>query len=103
MDNRGELTWTCEAFGIPDVSYSWFRNGEVLNMGTLPSQDRDRYSIQDNVLSIKYLDPERDQAMYQCRARNQLKTKYSSAQLRILCKLLLRYMVSIEMKCVRNF
>ncbi|XP_033366000.1 contactin isoform X1 [Bombus vosnesenskii] len=84
MDNRGELTWTCEAFGIPDVSYSWFRNGEMLNMETLPSQDRDRYSIQDNVLSIKYLDPERDQAMYQCRARNQLKTKYSSAQLRIL-------------------
>lgn len=103
MDNRGELTWTCEAFGIPDVSYSWFRNGEMLNMETLPSQDRDRYSIQDNVLSIKYLDPERDQAMYQCRARNQLKTKYSSAQLRILCKLLFRYIVSIEMECVCNF
>ncbi|KAK1129512.1 hypothetical protein K0M31_019233 [Melipona bicolor] len=84
MDNRGELTWTCEAFGIPDVSYNWFRNGEILNMETLPPEDRSRYSIQDNVLSIKYLDPERDQAMYQCRARNQLKTKYSSAQLRIL-------------------
>lgn len=91
MDNRGELTWTCEAFGIPDVSYNWFRNGEILNNETLPPEDRDRYSIQDNVLSIKYLDPERDQAMYQCRARNQLKTKYSSAQLRILCKLCYLY------------
>lgn len=88
MDNRGELTWTCEAFGIPDVTYSWFRNGEILNMETLSSEDKGRYSIQDNVLSIKNLDPERDQAMYQCRARNQLKTKYSSAQLRILCNYL---------------
>lgn len=91
MDNRGDLTWTCEAFGIPDVIYSWFRNGELLDMETLSPDDRDRYSIQDNVLTVKYLDPERDQAMYQCRARNQLKTKYSSAQLRILCKSIFKY------------
>ncbi|XP_015594638.1 contactin [Cephus cinctus] len=84
MDNKGELTWTCEAFGIPDVSYSWFRNGEVLDMFTLPPEDRDRYFIQDNVLTIRNLDPERDQAMYQCRASNQLKAKYSSGQLRVL-------------------
>lgn len=88
MDNRGELTWTCEAFGIPDVSYSWFRNGQLLDMQTLPPDDIDRYSIQDNVLNIKYLDPEKDSGMYQCRARNQLKTVYSSAQLRVLCEYL---------------
>lgn len=86
MDNNGELTWTCEAFGIPDVNYTWFRNGEVLDVRTLPMEDRDRYIIVDNVLTIKYLKPDRDQAMYQCRARNILKAKYSSAQLRILCK-----------------
>lgn len=85
MDNRGELTWTCEAFGIPDVTYNWFRNGELLDMETLPPEDRDRYLIQDNVLKITRLNPETDQAMYQCRAKNQLKTKYSSAQLRVLC------------------
>ncbi|XP_015510203.1 contactin [Neodiprion lecontei] len=84
MDNRGDLTWTCEAFGIPDVDYKWFRNGEILDMYTLPLEDRDRYTIQDNVLSIRNLNPERDQAMYQCRARNQLRTKYSSGQLRVL-------------------
>lgn len=84
MDNNGELTWTCEAFGIPDVNYTWFRNGEVLDVRTLPMEDRDRYIIVDNVLTIKYLKPDRDQAMYQCRARNILKAKYSSAQLRIL-------------------
>ncbi|KAH0956722.1 hypothetical protein HN011_007833 [Eciton burchellii] len=84
MDNRADLTWTCEAFGIPDVTYNWFRNGELLDMYTLPPEDRDRYTIQDNVLNIKHLDPEKDQAMYQCRARNQLKITYSSAQLRVL-------------------
>ncbi|XP_014603516.1 PREDICTED: contactin [Polistes canadensis] len=84
MDNRGELTWTCEAFGIPDVTYNWFRNGELLDTDTIPPEDRDRYLIQDNVLKITRLDPETDQAMYQCRAKNQLKTKYSSAQLRVL-------------------
>ncbi|XP_063219696.1 contactin isoform X2 [Bacillus rossius redtenbacheri] len=84
MDNGGELTWTCEAFGIPDVMYSWLRNGELLDVSRLPDQDRDRYNIVDNVLIIQHLDPERDQAMYQCRASNQLKTKFSSAQLRVL-------------------
>ncbi|KAG7210747.1 hypothetical protein KM043_012244 [Ampulex compressa] len=84
MDNRGELTWTCEAFGIPDVTYNWFRNGELLDEENLSPEEKDRYSLHDNVLNIKNLDPENDQAMYQCRAKNQLKTKYSSAQLRIL-------------------
>ncbi|CAA9998770.1 unnamed protein product [Nesidiocoris tenuis] len=84
MDNQAILTWTCEAFGIPDVTYSWFRNGELLELEKLPPEERDRYLIQDNVLTIKYLDPIRDPAMYQCRAKNVLKTKYSSAQLRVL-------------------
>ncbi|XP_017890877.1 contactin [Ceratina calcarata] len=84
MDNRGDLTWTCEAFGIPDVTYDWFKNGELLDPQTLLSDDRgDRYSIRDNVLNIKNLD-KRDEGMYQCRAKNQLKARYSSAQLRIL-------------------
>ncbi|XP_011135668.2 contactin [Harpegnathos saltator] len=84
MDNKGDLTWTCEAFGLPDVTYTWFRNGEIFDMFTLPPEDRDRYIIQDNVLTIKGLNPERDEAMYQCCAKNQLKTTYSSAQLRVL-------------------
>lgn len=46
--------------------------------------DRDKYIIQDNVLTIKYLDPDKDDGMYQCAAKNQIKTVYSSAQLRVL-------------------
>lgn len=86
MDNRGHLTWTCEAFGVPDVSYSWFRNGQLLDMFTLPDQDKNRYTIQDNVLTINSLEPEKDQGMYQCRANNHLKAVYSAAQLRVLCE-----------------
>lgn len=84
MDNKGDLTWTCEAFGVPDVNYTWWKNGERLTMDTIAPEDRDRYHIQDNILTIKYLDPTKDPGMYQCGARNQLKTTYSSAQLRVL-------------------
>lgn len=84
MDNRSELTWTCEAFGIPDVNYMWYRNSKPLRIEELPEIDRVRFMIQDNVLTIRDLDPERDPAMYQCRASNLLKTRYSSAQLRVL-------------------
>lgn len=53
-------------------------------MLTLDQEDRGRIFIQDNVLTINYLHDERDPGMYQCRASNTLKTRYSSAQLRVL-------------------
>lgn len=84
LDNHGDLTWTCEAFGIPDVTYSWWKNGEPLDEDHLSDLDKERYIIQDNVLTIKYLDLERDPGMYQCQAKNVLKTALSSAQLRVL-------------------
>lgn len=87
MDYQGNLTWTCEAFGIPDVTYAWLRNGVEMDVNRLSAEDWGRYHIQDNVLTIDRLDPHRDQAIYQCRARNQLRTRYSSAQLRVLCKI----------------
>lgn len=86
MDHQVDLTWTCEAFGVPDVTYSWFKNGELIEVDKLLPEDRNRYIIQDNVLNIKHLDNDKDSGMYQCQARNTLKTRYSSAQLRVLCK-----------------
>lgn len=50
----------------------------------LEQQDRDRYEIRENVLIIRKLDPDRDQAMYQCKVSNQIADRYSSGQLRIL-------------------
>lgn len=57
-------------------------------MGYLDDVDRGRIKIQDNVLTISYLDEDRDPGMYQCRASNTLKTRYSSSQLRVLGKVL---------------
>jgi len=45
MDLGSDLSWTCEAFGLPDVNYTWFRNGELLNPMRLPDDYRDRYDI----------------------------------------------------------
>lgn len=89
MDNQADLIWTCEAFGVPDVTYKWFKNGEPIEIDKLQPDDQKRYLIQDNVLSIKYLDAEKDSGMYQCEARNTLKARYSSAQLRVLCMFIL--------------
>lgn len=86
LDYQTDLTWTCEAFGVPDVNYTWFKNGRLIRPDMLPPQNRDRYFIQDNILHIKRLNSQDDAGMYQCRASNQLKTKYSSGQLRVLCK-----------------
>ncbi|XP_054726388.1 contactin [Anastrepha obliqua] len=80
-DYNGDVTFICEAFAIPDVNYTWYKNAERFDPERI---DKDRYIIQDNVLTIKYLDPDKDNAMYQCGATNQLKTAFSSAQLRVL-------------------
>lgn len=52
--------------------------------GYMDPEDEGRIKIQDNVLTITFLNDERDPGMYQCRAANTLKAKYSSAQLRVL-------------------
>lgn len=87
MDKDDDLVWICEAFGIPDVEYQWYRNGKLLAMETLPPEDVGRYLIQDNVLTIRELNEENDAGMYQCRANNSLFATYSTGQLRILCTL----------------
>lgn len=80
-DFNSEVNFVCEANSIPDSNYTWYKNGEFLDKDQL---DRDKYIVQDNLLTIKYLDPDKDNGMYQCRAQNQLKAVYSSAQLRVL-------------------
>lgn len=80
-DFNSEVNFVCEANSIPDSNYTWYKNGELLDREKL---DRDKYTVQDNLLTIKYLDPDKDNGMYQCRAHNQLKAVYSSAQLRVL-------------------
>lgn len=80
-DFSSEVNFVCEAFAIPDVNYTWYKNAEQMHIEEV---DRDKFIIQDNILTIKYLDPDKDDGMYQCRAQNQLRGVYSSAQLRVL-------------------
>lgn len=80
-DPQSEVSFICEANAIPDANYTWYKNAELMERDKM---DREKYIIQDNVLTIKFLDPNKDDGMYQCAAKNQLKTVYSSAQLRVL-------------------
>ncbi|XP_037953101.1 contactin-like [Teleopsis dalmanni] len=80
-DYNSDVTFICEAFAIPDVNYTWYKNALRLDPENI---NKDRYIIQDNLLTVKYLDPDKDDGMYQCGATNQLKTAFSSAQLRVL-------------------
>ena len=86
VDENDEVVWTCEAFGIPDVYYSWLRNGRPLTLEDVnrAPEDRGRYEIKDNVLKIRQVRKDRDEGMYQCRAKNDLDTRYSSGQLKVL-------------------
>ncbi|KAG0716945.1 Contactin [Chionoecetes opilio] len=78
-----DLMWECEAFGIPDVDYSWLRNSEPLSMETLTTDEKERYGLVDSIFKINGV-KESDQATYQCVATNQLGTTFSSAQLKVL-------------------
>lgn len=79
-----QLDWECEAFGLPKVTYSWFKDGEELSAASLSPLDAARYEINDNRFSIKGVQRDRDSAMYQCRATNQHGSAFSSAQLRVM-------------------
>ena len=84
VDENDEVIWTCEAFGIPDVTYGWLRNGKLLDADNWAPEDRGRYELRDNVLKIRQVRKDRDEGMYQCMARNDLDTRYSSGQLKVL-------------------
>lgn len=83
LDEGSRLTWTCEAFGIPEVEYRWHRNGHLLD--TNATEDaRARYKVDNNILVIEDLSQRADEGMYQCSATNSLGTSFSTAQLRIV-------------------
>merc|ERR1719438_372266 len=86
VDENDEVIWTCEAFGIPDVTYMWLRDGKPMatKKEDMAPEDRERYIIKDNVLKIKQVQKDRDEGMYQCKATNDLDSRFSSGQLRVL-------------------
>ncbi|XP_053377933.1 contactin-4-like isoform X2 [Mercenaria mercenaria] len=74
-----QLTWRCEARGVPFPVYTWLRNGEIIQN----SSDGDRLVLA-NTLFLRNLQHDRDSGMYQCIAENSHGVSSTSAQLRIL-------------------
>ncbi|XP_071961378.1 uncharacterized protein [Antedon mediterranea] len=60
-----DITLTCEAEAVPDVSYDWFFNGQQLSISYLPYNVRFR----DNRLQIVSANVE-NRGVYTCRASN---------------------------------
>ncbi|XP_064486907.1 contactin-like [Ornithodoros turicata] len=83
LDEDSKFMWTCEAFGIPEVTYSWYKDGKPLH-GNETLDRRQRYKVYNNVLHIDGLVRGIDEGMYQCRASNSLGIAYTTAQLRML-------------------
>ena len=87
VDLDGTVTLRCVADGIPSVVYTWLKNSNVLTMNTLSPENRARFTISNNVLTIRNVNTG-DNGMYQCAAANLHGTRYSSAQLRVLSEYL---------------
>ncbi|XP_023243546.1 contactin-like isoform X1 [Centruroides sculpturatus] len=83
LDSGSQLKWKCEAYGIPEVEYSWYKNGNRLKSNMSSFGYGNRYRIQDNVLIIDEVSEE-DKGTYQCRAKNELGVVISSGRLKIL-------------------
>jgi hypothetical protein len=41
VDEKDDVTWTCEAFGIPDVRYEWMKNGKAIVSNFITSENLD--------------------------------------------------------------
>ncbi|GFO45288.1 contactin [Plakobranchus ocellatus] len=79
LDVGSRLAWHCEAAGMPEPVYSWYKDG--VRFTSDPSAG---IVVNRNSLTIEKVDEDRDSAMYQCAAENQYGTSYSTAQLRVL-------------------
>lgn len=70
-DELSDVTWTCEAFGIPDLVYKWMKDGNILvniifyfskhflylkptiYLKKDPDRLDNRFQIEENILTIK--------------------------------------------------
>ncbi|XP_048727659.2 contactin-5-like isoform X2 [Ostrea edulis] len=79
LDEGVETTWRCLAYGKPSPTYTWYKNGQLLQ----PNNNAD-ISINRNILTIRNANKEKHDGMYQCAATNTHGTSLSAAQVRIL-------------------
>ncbi|XP_052094174.1 contactin-like [Mytilus californianus] len=77
VDLGSDLTWKCEASGYPYPTYSWYKDGKLIEI--IPGE----INVAGNTLTIFNLQLKHN-GMYQCAAENYLGTSMSEAQLRVL-------------------
>ncbi|MEE6501946.1 hypothetical protein FKM82_004360 [Ascaphus truei] len=70
------ILWECKASGRPKPSYTWLKNGQLL-------QSRGRLQVEHGSLTISSVNSS-DSGMYQCLAENKHGAIYSSAELRVI-------------------
>ena len=74
------FTWYCKAVARPAATYSWYKNGELLE--SIPGE----ILVRGNILSFTNVNKERDAGVYQCAATNNYGSTLSTGELRVLCK-----------------
>ncbi|WAR15477.1 CNTN5-like protein [Mya arenaria] len=76
------LSWFCKAVGKPKPTYSWYRNGILLQ------PQSGRIEILDSGMRLVIRDVDSpDEGMYQCGATNYYGTVFSSGELKVLCEM----------------
>ncbi|XP_045162637.2 contactin-like [Mercenaria mercenaria] len=77
-DPGQELKWRCKAVARPKATYTWYKNGELIQ--NIPGV----IEVHKNNLIIYSVDSDRDEGMYQCGATNVHGTTFSYGQLKVL-------------------
>ena len=80
VDPDQEVQWRCKAVARPKAIYTWYKNGEVLQ--PIPGE----IEVSGNILTIRAVQKERDEGMYQCGATNLHGTTFSTGRLKVVCE-----------------
>ena len=80
VDPNQRVQWRCKAVARPKATYTWYKNGEMLQ--TVPGE----IEVTGNQLYIRAVEKERDEGMYQCGATNLHGTTFSTGRLKVVCK-----------------
>lgn len=88
VDEGSDIRWSCDAYGKPSVQYKWYKDGMPFDVTTITPDDRNRikWNEAQNVLTIKEVNPQKDNGLYQCAAYNQYDINFLTRELRVLSK-----------------
>ena len=80
VDPNQQVKWRCKAVARPKATYTWYKNGEVLQ--PIPGE----IEVSGNILTVRAVQKERDEGMYQCGASNLHGTTFSTGRLKVVCE-----------------